>query len=138
MHNESQIKSTLCNSTKVSWVLVNLPICFVSFFKVLTGRVGKERIEIFSDAAMGIISTLLILDLTTEDFPDKKNVNEIGLTNTLIGMRQEFVAYIGTFVTVGMLWFVHHSVIQVCNNIIPTGISREISIVRSNSPKGAQ
>lgn len=81
-------------------------------FQMLTGRIDKERIEMFSDAAMAIVATLLILDLTTEDFPSKKIVNENGLSATLSGMWQDFVAYMGTFVTVGMLWFVHHSVIQ--------------------------
>lgn len=81
-------------------------------FQVLTGRMDKERVEMFSDAAMAIIATLLILDLTTEEFPDKSLVEKLGLINTLRGMWQDFVAYIGTFIVVGMQWFVHHSVIQ--------------------------
>lgn len=83
-----------------------------SFYHVLSGRVSKERIELFSDAATAIIATLLILDLTTEEFPKKSEVDKLGLNKVLQNMWQNFVSYIGTYITVAVLWFVHHSVLQ--------------------------
>ena len=83
-----------------------------SAFNILTGRISKERIEYFSDAAIAIVATLLILDLTTEDFPKKDEIEKIGLERKLADMWQMFVGYMGTFATVGFLWFVHHSVLH--------------------------
>ena len=95
--------------------------------QVLIGRIDKERIEYFSDAAIAIVATLLVLDITTEDFPKKAAVIKNGLAKTLIDMWQKFVAYIGSYVTVAILWFVHHSVLHqiklltpvmtMCNNL---------------------
>ena len=98
-----------------------------SLYDVLTGRISKERIEIFTDAATAIVATLLILDLTTEEFPTQADVAKDGLAKVLSNMWQKFVSYMGTYATVGFLWFVHHSILQhvkiftplmvLCNNI---------------------
>jgi len=83
-----------------------------SNFNVLTARLHKERIECFSDAAIAIVATLLILDLTTEDFPTKKNVQKNGLNYELSAMWQMFVGYIGSYTVIAFLWFVHHSILH--------------------------
>ena len=95
--------------------------------QLLTGRIEKERIEYFSDAAIAIVATLLVLDITTEDFPGKSAVKKDGLWKTLVNMWQMFVAYMGCYATVALLWFVHHSVLHqirmltaamtICNNL---------------------
>jgi len=95
--------------------------------QLLTGRIEKERIEYFSDAAIAIVATLLVLDITTEDFPGKSTVSKDGLWKTLVNMWQMFVAYMGCYATVAILWFVHHSVLHqikmltaamtICNNL---------------------
>ena len=95
--------------------------------QLLTGRIEKERIEYFSDAAIAIVATLLVLDITTEDFPEKSAVAKDGLWKTLVNMWQMFVAYMGCYATVALLWFVHHSVLHqikmltaamtICNNL---------------------
>ena len=81
-------------------------------YDVLSSRISKERIEAFSDAAIAIVALLLILDLTTEEFPTEETVEKKGIKRTLHDMWQLFVAYIGTYVTVATLWFVHHSVLH--------------------------
>lgn len=83
-----------------------------STFEVLTGRISKERMECFTDAAVAIVATLLILDLTTEEFPKAKDVKDKGLLKVLEEMSQNFVSYIGTYTMVAFLWFIHHSVVQ--------------------------
>ena len=98
-----------------------------SRIELLTGRIDKERIEYFSDAAIAIVATLLVLDITTEDFPKKSSVAKNGLWRTLLNMWQMFVAYMGCYATVALLWFVHHSVLHqirmltaamsICNNL---------------------
>lgn len=83
-----------------------------STFEVLTGRIEKERLECFTDAAIAIVATLLVLDLTTEEFPKPEDVATKGLLHALKEMSHFFVSYIGTYVMVAFLWFIHHSVVQ--------------------------
>eukprot|EP00111_Clytia_hemisphaerica_P016735 TCONS_00049623-protein len=84
----------------------------VSTFEVLTGRIDKERLECFTDAAVAIVATLLILDLTTEDFPTEQEVEREGLVEALKGLKEMFISYVGTYVTVAIQWFIHHSVVH--------------------------
>ncbi|KAJ8395840.1 hypothetical protein AAFF_G00027230 [Aldrovandia affinis] len=56
---------------------------------------SKERVEAFSDGVFAIVATLLILDIC--------------LIEALQDFGPEFLAYFGSFATVGLLWFVHHS-----------------------------
>lgn len=90
-----------------------------STYEILTGRIDKERIECFSDAAIAIIATLLILDLTAEDFPSKEEVDKDGLRKAILNQWQMFVAYAATYLMIGLLWFVHHSVLQHINKFTP-------------------
>jgi Predicted integral membrane protein len=100
-----------------------------SNFEVLTGRIDKERIECFSDAAIAIVATLLILDLTAEDFPTKQEVEENGLAQTLRGMLQMFISYIGTYVTIAFLWFIHHAVLHYIRVFTPLLIAANRSFL---------
>ncbi len=88
-------------------------------FQVLTRQIDKERIEYFSDAAIAIVATLLVLDITTEDFPKKATVDKDGLTRTLANMWQMFVTYMGSYITVAIFWFVHHSVLHQIKSLTP-------------------
>ena len=89
--------------------------------------IDTERVECFSDGLFAIVLTLLVLDITTEDFPKESKVDSDGLVKTILGMWPELLTYTGTFVAVSLLWFVHHSLFHhiksmnqfmlVCNNI---------------------
>ncbi|KAJ8380476.1 hypothetical protein SKAU_G00012540 [Synaphobranchus kaupii] len=73
---------------------------------------SKERVEAFSDGVYAIVATLLILDICEGNVPDPKEVQEIfggSLVEALKEFGPEFLAYFGSFATVGLLWFVHHS-----------------------------
>ncbi|XP_055496107.1 endosomal/lysosomal proton channel TMEM175 [Leucoraja erinacea] len=73
---------------------------------------SKERIEAFSDGVFAIVATLLILDICEDNVPEPKEVAvkfHGKLFDALIDYGPEFLAYFGSFVTVGLLWFVHHS-----------------------------
>ncbi|XP_069782172.1 endosomal/lysosomal proton channel TMEM175 isoform X2 [Narcine bancroftii] len=73
---------------------------------------SKERVEAFSDGVFAIVATLLILDICEDNVPESKDVvdNFHGkLFEALSEYGPEFLAYFGSFVTVGLLWFVHHS-----------------------------
>ncbi|KAG9355121.1 hypothetical protein JZ751_001834 [Albula glossodonta] len=73
---------------------------------------SKERVEAFSDGVYAIVATLLILDICEDNVPDPKVVQEKfngRLVEALQEFGPEFLAYFGSFATVGLLWFVHHS-----------------------------
>lgn len=83
-----------------------------SFTSYLTEPLSKERVEAFSDGVYAIVATLLILDICEDNVPDAKEVREKyrgNLINALSEYGPNFLAYFGSFVTIGLLWFVHHS-----------------------------
>ncbi|XP_057358062.1 endosomal/lysosomal proton channel TMEM175 isoform X1 [Manis pentadactyla] len=73
---------------------------------------SKERVEAFSDGVYAIVATLLILDICEDNVPDSKDVREKfhgSLVAALSMYGPHFLAYFGSFATVGLLWFAHHS-----------------------------
>ncbi|XP_027625875.1 endosomal/lysosomal potassium channel TMEM175 isoform X2 [Tupaia chinensis] len=73
---------------------------------------SKERVEAFSDGVYAIVATLLILDICEDNVPNPKDVKERfhgSLVAALRAYGPQFLAYFGSFATVGLLWFSHHS-----------------------------
>ncbi|XP_004383589.1 endosomal/lysosomal proton channel TMEM175 [Trichechus manatus latirostris] len=73
---------------------------------------SKERVEAFSDGVYAIVATLLILDICEDNVPEPKDVEEQfhgSLVAALGAFGPHFLAYFGSFATVGLLWFAHHS-----------------------------
>ncbi|XP_073898886.1 endosomal/lysosomal proton channel TMEM175 isoform X3 [Castor canadensis] len=78
----------------------------------LHAPLSKERVEAFSDGVYAIVATLLILDICEDNVPDPKDVQEKfrgSLVAALGAYGPHFLAYFGSFATVGLLWFAHHS-----------------------------
>nr|XP_023679120.1 endosomal/lysosomal potassium channel TMEM175-like [Paramormyrops kingsleyae] len=73
---------------------------------------SKERVEAFSDGVYAIVATLLILDICEDNVPDPAEVQHKFNSSLVVALQEfgpEFLAYFGSFATVGLLWFVHHS-----------------------------
>ncbi|XP_041084239.1 endosomal/lysosomal potassium channel TMEM175-like isoform X2 [Polyodon spathula] len=73
---------------------------------------SKERVEAFTDGVYAIVAMLLILDICEDNVPNRNEVKERyrgSLIAALSEFGPKFLAYFGSFVTVGLLWFVHHS-----------------------------
>ncbi|XP_014388951.1 PREDICTED: endosomal/lysomomal potassium channel TMEM175 [Myotis brandtii] len=89
------------------------PAPSVEFFTYdLQEPLSKERVEAFSDGVYAIVATLLILDICEDNVPDAKVVEERfqgSLVAALSVYGPQFLAYFGSFATVGLLWFAHHS-----------------------------
>ncbi|XP_029685355.1 endosomal/lysosomal proton channel TMEM175 isoform X2 [Takifugu rubripes] len=85
----------------------------VLFYTYLPNEpLSKDRVEAFSDGVYAIVATLLILDICEDNVPDPSVVQKQfggSLTAALQDYGPEYLAYFGSFVTVGLLWFVHHS-----------------------------
>ncbi|XP_054630470.1 endosomal/lysosomal proton channel TMEM175 isoform X2 [Dunckerocampus dactyliophorus] len=85
----------------------------VMFYTYLPSEpLSKERVEAFSDGVYAIVATLLILDICEDNVPDPSAVQKRfggSLVAALQAYGPEYLAYFGSFATVGLLWFVHHS-----------------------------
>ncbi|XP_068702951.1 endosomal/lysosomal proton channel TMEM175-like [Montipora foliosa] len=125
------LSASFSNTSSVtSWVLISVVIftpCIhrflgIMFRKCKAIRMGEadfdlmfgnyidtERVECFSDGVFSIVATLLVLDITTENFPKEQDVDQDGIDKTVLKMWPKFLIYIATFVIIALLWFLHHS-----------------------------
>ena len=67
-----------------------------------------NRVEAFSDGVMAIAITLLVLDLK---LPATTNVANGGLLHALLVRWPTYVAYLAAFLTIGIIWLNHHTLI---------------------------
>ncbi|XP_062873989.1 endosomal/lysosomal proton channel TMEM175 [Trichomycterus rosablanca] len=77
-----------------------------------TEPLSKERVEAFSDGVYAIVATLLILDICEDNVPDPHIVDKDFNGSLIAALRNygpEYLAYFGSFATVALLWFAHHS-----------------------------
>ncbi|XP_012563826.2 endosomal/lysosomal proton channel TMEM175 [Hydra vulgaris] len=87
------------------------------YFFFSKGNIPNERIEVMSDAAVAVIACLLILDITTDEFPLSNIVSEKGLKHVLENMKSEFYTFLATFAMVSTLWYVNHCVLHLFRTI---------------------
>jgi uncharacterized membrane protein len=67
------------------------------------------RVEAFSDGVMAIAITLLVLNLKVPPIGD---VTPGGLANVLADAWPSYVAYLAAFVTIGIIWLNHRTLIE--------------------------
>ncbi|XP_007467950.1 PREDICTED: transmembrane protein 175 [Lipotes vexillifer] len=93
---------------------------------------SKERVEAFSDGVYAIVATLLILDICEDNVPDPKDVKAEfhgSLVAALRASGPHFLAYFGSFATVGLLWFAHHSLfLHIRKATQPMGLLNTLSL----------
>ena len=58
-----------------------------------------------------------MLDITVEEFPTSKKVDEEGLLAVLNHMLPEFRGFFGTYLIVSTLWYVNHTVINLFHTV---------------------
>ena len=69
-------------------------------------KTGLERLIFFSDAVFAIAITLLVIDIR---LPDTDNIlDNAQLTAQLLGMWQQYLGYIISFLVIGTFWTAHH------------------------------
>ncbi|XP_078371728.1 endosomal/lysosomal proton channel TMEM175-like [Oculina patagonica] len=79
-------------------------------FNLMFGNyIDTERVECFSDGVFSIVATLLVLDITTENFPKDSDVTLHGIDKTVLNMWPKFLVYAANFIVIALLWFIHHS-----------------------------
>jgi uncharacterized membrane protein len=72
---------------------------------VVSMRTG--RLEAFSDGVFAIAITLLVLDLAV---PLREETPPGALGRTLAGQWPSYVAYLVSFLVIGIIWVNHHGV----------------------------
>jgi uncharacterized membrane protein len=74
----------------------------------------KTRLEIYSDAIIAIVITLLILELKAPHF-DTNNLHDS--FEKIWELRTEFLGWLISFLLVGIYWFQHHNVLHMASKI---------------------
>ena len=67
-------------------------------------RIGIERLEAFSDGVFAIAITLLILEIRV---PAGRDLGE-----ALLDIWPSYLAYVSSFLTIGIIWINHHSIFE--------------------------
>jgi uncharacterized membrane protein len=71
------------------------------------GALNGTRLEAFSDGVFAIAITLLVLDLAV---PARNQIRPGGLLAYLRGQWPSYVAYLVSFLIIGIIWVNHHTV----------------------------
>ncbi|KAI8521526.1 hypothetical protein Bbelb_012800 [Branchiostoma belcheri] len=84
----------------------------VSPSRLVVERSDPLRTKVYSDGVYAIIATLIILDICVENVPSKdEDIAKHGdLISALKHDQHVFMSYAGTFITICMLWYLHHSI----------------------------
>jgi uncharacterized membrane protein len=70
----------------------------------------SSRLEAFSDGVFAIAATLLVLELRVPaDSPD--------LIESLRGLWPAYAAYLVSFLTIGIIWVNHHTLLEHCRRV---------------------
>jgi len=78
----------------------------MSIFRFIEHKVGNtNRIEIYSDAVMAIVITLLVLEL---HMPDLENATTMDVMNALREILPQLGSFAFSFLTVSVFWVNHH------------------------------
>ena len=72
---------------------------------------AKSRLEAFSDGVFAIVITLLILDIR---FPE---VGYSQFKETLVSLLPRILAYVMSFIIIGLYWVTHHNSMHVMKKI---------------------
>ena len=70
---------------------------------------GTGRLETFSDGVFAIAATLLVLEFSTTSGTD--------LGHQLLHQWQSYLAYVTSFVTIGIIWMNHHHTVSLIGRI---------------------
>ena len=76
----------------------------------MTGIVGPGRLEALIDGVFAIAVTLLVLDL-----PKPRSSTSLG--HDLLNQWPSYVAYLVSFVTIGIIWIEHHGMMSAVRSI---------------------
>lgn len=68
--------------------------------------ISKGRFEAFSDGVFAIAITLLVLEFRVPDLPARTDAM---LGSALLAMWPQYLVYVASFATIGIMWFNHYA-----------------------------
>lgn len=68
-------------------------------------RIGKTRLEAFSDGVLAIILTIMVIEIKAPHSPD---------VEAFIELMPKFMSYLMSFLIVGIYWNNHHHMLHMC------------------------
>ncbi len=74
----------------------------------MASSITTTRIETLADGVFAIVLTLLAFDLDLR-VPGQEQVSQLGLLGALLNLAPNFIAYLVTFIILGVLWVGHHN-----------------------------
>jgi uncharacterized membrane protein len=70
---------------------------------------STARLEAFSDGVFSVAITLLVLNITVPPFDGPNTVHSLDkLTDYLLGQWPTYLAYLLSFIVIGITWIDHH------------------------------
>jgi len=72
----------------------------------MAGETGTTRMETFSDGIFGIAATLLVLEFAVNE------ANGADLGSQLLHLWPSYLAYVTSFITIGIIWMNHHYCVE--------------------------
>jgi uncharacterized membrane protein len=72
---------------------------------------GTGRLEAFSDGVFAVAATLLVLEFTVNHH------SKIGLDRQLLDLWPAYLAYVTSFVTIGIIWMNHHHTVSLLGRV---------------------
>jgi len=73
-------------------------------------KIGKSRMEAFSDGILAIIITVMVLEL---------KVPHVDNFSALVGLSPVFLSYVLSFVYIAIYWNNHHHMLHTCQYVSP-------------------
>ncbi|XP_019635261.1 PREDICTED: endosomal/lysomomal potassium channel TMEM175-like [Branchiostoma belcheri] len=93
-------------------------------YRLVSETAETSRLSCFCDGVYSIVATLIILDICVNNVPTAAHVQLHGsVVKALSRDAPVFLSYVGTFVTVCLLWYLHHTMfrhIRAQNSIVLT------------------
>ena len=88
--------------------------------------IAKGRFEAFSDGVFAIAITLLVLELRP---PDLAVPTDAALVPALLAMWPEFLVYLASFATIGIMWFNHYALFHNARSVTYTALIANLALL---------
>ena len=87
--------------------------------------ISKGRFEAFSDGVFAIAITLLVLELR----PPEQVANDVDLIGKLIALWPEYLVYVASFATIGIMWFNHYALFHSVRSVSYTALIANLTLL---------
>jgi TMEM175 potassium channel family protein len=87
--------------------------------------IQKGRFEAFSDGVFAIAITLLVLELR----PPDQVANDGALIGKLLGLWPEYLVFVASFATIGIMWFNHYALFHNVRSVSYTALIANLALL---------